>query len=597
MKVALFCTNDVGGAGKAALRLHKGLSLIGEDSTFFVKHKSGFDNNVIQLHGPEINNLLFENIVQKYFVQNIYSGNTMSSMMYPSVGFNFLEYIKEYDIINLHWVSMFISVEAIVKMNTMGKPVIWTLHDQNPMTGACHYTHGCEKFQTDCSGCPQLRENSYNITKVLLETKVKYLPENLVLVAPSKWLADCAKSSLVFKNKRVEVIPNSLETDFFRPVDKQEAKESMGIPQDARVIVFGACDLKERRKGANELLKVIRYFKQTTYAGINKLIEKKQLYLLIFGSGAFFLDDLDLPLIQLGYVKHDEELSLIYSAADVLALPSLEDNLPNSLLESLSCGTPVVSFATGGMLDVIENGRNGFLVPLHDARSFAERLIDVLQGKSMSEECRRYALDHFALNVQATEYRDLFQEVIKEKKVWSITSNIPVIFPEAAQVLMPYVCEAAIEAQVEHNKLEDDLQIQKQIKNYYICWLEKILNEKEGISGVLKKYSIKSVAIFGTKTIAKYLLLDLTKGGLKVKCFLDNRCELHYTKLNNIIINPLDWLKENYTEVDAIVISIEGNHDIDIKKEIDDLIERKRPVLSWKQLIISNDLDSNNKLE
>jgi glycosyltransferase involved in cell wall biosynthesis len=581
MKVALFCTNDIGGAGKAALRLHKGLNLIGEDSTFFVKHKSGFDNNVIQLHGPEINNLLFENIVQKYFVQNIYSGNTMSSMMYPSVGFNFLECIKEYDIINLHWVSMFISLEAIVKMNVMGKPVIWTLHDQNPMTGACHYTHGCEKFQTDCSGCPQLRENSYNITKVLLETKIKYLPENLVLVAPSKWLADCAKSSLVFKNKRVEVIPNSLETDFFRPVDKQEAKKSMGIPQDAKVILFGACDLKERRKGANELLKVIRYFKQTTYAGINKLIEKKQLYLLIFGSGAFLLDDLDLPLIQLGYVKHDEELSLIYSAADVLALPSLEDNLPNSLLESLSCGTPVVSFAAGGMLDVIENGRNGFLVPLHDARSFAERLIDVLQGKSMSEKCRRYALDHFALNVQATKYRDLFQEVIKEKKVWSITNNIPVMFPEAAQVLMPYVCKAAIE-----NKLESDLQIQKQINKYYISWLEKILSDDEGVSGVLKDYFIKSVAVFGTKKIAEYLLLDLSKGGIKVECLLDNNSELHYTKLNNINIYPLDWLKENYTEIDAIIISIEGNYDIEIKKVIDDLIEKKRPVLSWKELLM-----------
>jgi glycosyltransferase involved in cell wall biosynthesis len=588
MKVALFSTNDDGGAGKAALRLHKGLNQIGEDCALFFKQKSVVNDKVIKLESPEINNLLFEKIVKKNFSKNIYPGNTIVSMMYPSIGFKYLELIRNYDLINIHWISMFISIESLAKIHNMGKSLIWTLHDQNPMTGACHYTHGCEKYRTDCSDCPQLQENPYNITKVLLETKIKYIPENLVVVTPSQWLADCARSSLVFKNHRIEVIQNSLETNIFRPIDKKKAKKSLGIPEDAKVIIFGACDLKERRKGVNELHESIKYLKQDIHSDIKKLIVANKLFLLTFGKETSLIEDLNLPRISLGYVNLEKKMSLAYSAGDVLALPSLEDNLPNNLLESLSCGTPVVSFAIGGMLDVIENGRNGFLVPLHDTKTFAERLIDVLQGKSMSEECRKYALDHFALNVQATKYRDLFREVIKEKKVWSITNNIPVIFPEAAQVLMSYACEAAIEAQVEHNKLEDDFQIQKQIKNYYISWLEKILNEKEGISGVLKKYSIKSVAIFGTKTIAEYLLMDLTKGGIKVECFLDNSNELHYTKLNEKIVYPPNWLKENYELIEAIIITIEGNHDSKIKAEIYDLVDGKRPVFTWKELSISS---------
>jgi glycosyltransferase involved in cell wall biosynthesis len=586
MKMALLSTYENGGAGKAALRLHKGLSLIGEDSTFFVKHKSGFDKNVIRLHGPEINNLLFENIVQKHFIQNIYPGNSMSSMMYPSVGFNFLKCIEEYDIINVHWVSMFISLEAIVKMNAMGKPIIWTLHDQNPMTGACHYTHGCEKYKTDCSDCPQLKEEFHDIAKTVLETKKNYLPKELVIVTPSQWLADCAKESTIFKDHRIEVISNSLETDIFYPVNKEEAKRIWGIPANAKVILFGACDHTEHRKGFLELIEAIKNLVQTD-ENIKKLLCEEKLYIFTFGYNSSLLTNIGVPLRALGYIDSDRELCLAYSAADVYALPSLEDNLPNTLLESLACGTPVVAFSTGGMTDVIENGKNGFLSAMKDTKSFGERLAEVLKGDSMNEECRRYALEHFQLEIQASEYQSLFQEVCKEKKVNPSHVNIPAVFPEMSQVFMPFICDTAIDMEVQNrlDKTESDLNREYQINRCYESWLEKILINKNSASHALIGLAIKSVAIFGTRKIAEYLLADLTRSGIKVECFLDNNPEVQNTKLMGVYVFSLEWLKQNYDTVDAIILSIKGEHDEEVKKQILQMLNYEKPVLSWKDLV------------
>ncbi|HEY3389170.1 MAG TPA: hypothetical protein VGK38_06325, partial [Prolixibacteraceae bacterium] len=159
LKISLFCTQDNGGAGKAALRLNKGLNQIGEDSTLFVKWKASGNDKVIQLNSPEINNRVFERVIRKNFFTNILLGNTIASAMYPSIGSNVLEQLREFDVVNLHWIPTLISLETIAKIHQMRKPIVWTLHDQNPMTGACHYAHGCEKYKSDCSECPQLKNN------------------------------------------------------------------------------------------------------------------------------------------------------------------------------------------------------------------------------------------------------------------------------------------------------------------------------------------------------------------------------------------------------------------------------------------------------
>lgn len=441
MKIGLLSTYDSYGAGCAAARLHVGLRAIGEESFFIVKHRLQNNTDAAVIQSSDVNNKLFENLSEKYFLNNIHEGNTICSIMYPSIGFDFLTCLYSCDIVNLHWISGFISLEAIAKISHMGKPIVWTLHDQNLMTGACHYTHGCDKYKSDCSNCPQLKNNPYNITNAILQVKEKHLPKEVVIVTPSRWLADCARQSRVLKDHRIEVIPNSLDTQIFKPIDKEVARKKLNLPISQKIILFGATSLKENRKGLALLLKVIGQF--YCEPELKTMVEQKQIHILTFGEETTHLDSISLPHTSLGYVNNDEDLALAYSAADVLVLPSLEDNLPNILLESMSCGTPVVAFEVGGMPDVIVNGKNGFLVPLGDIQQFANRIKDLLSDTSKEVYCREAALNKFSYKIQAEKYKTLYKDVLINKKLQTNSLQVPPVFPEIASRLFPWVVESS----------------------------------------------------------------------------------------------------------------------------------------------------------
>lgn len=445
LKISMFSTFDNGGAGNAAFRLNYALNQVGEDSTLYVKHKTTNEFKVSEITLTEVNNSLLDKVVYENFVNNIYEGNTICSAMYSSIGFSYLDLIKNTDIVNFHWVSMFVSLESIVRIHQRNIPIVWTLHDQNPMTGACHYTHGCSKYLIDCSQCPQLVKNEYDISKHLLDTKIKYLPKEIVIVSPSKWLANCARESQVFQKNRIEVIPNSVDCSAYRPFEKNEAKKRLNIFEHTRTILFGAQDLKERRKGFSELISIIKKMKQLP--NISSLLKENQLHIITFGHPSPLLEELDIPYTSIGYTEENEKLRIAYSAADVVALPSLEDNLPNIMLESLACGTPIVAFDNGGMSDVIHQGKNGFLVSLDDLPNFANRLKDVLWGDSMSEYCRHHALQEYNLNTQGQRYKDLFEDVVANKQSnKTISLHVPSIFPEAAVALTPLLYESSSES-------------------------------------------------------------------------------------------------------------------------------------------------------
>ncbi|KZL90193.1 glycosyltransferase [Clostridium magnum] len=455
MKIAHFNTYDGGGAGIAARRLNKGLNMIGEQSRLFVKYKNSIDENVNQIISSDVHNRFFDKLSSKYFLNNIKEGSTITSIMYPSIGFEFLNAIEEFEIINLHWISTFISIEAIMKIYAMGKPIVWTLHDQNPMTGACHYTNGCDKFKKDCSFCPQLVEDRFNIARKILECKTNNFPKDITIVTPSKWLAECARESAVFKNNRIEVIKNSLETYLYKPYDKIEAKRSLGVSDSTKVILFGANDLTEKRKGFINLLEAAKILKGIKY--IENLIDRNELCILTFGQGSHLLDTMNLPYKSLGYVNDDQNLSTIYSAADVLVLPSTEDNLPNVMLESMSCGTPVVSFEIGGMKDVIKNEYNGYTCGINNVQALAENIVKCLsKDGSISNNCREYAIKNFKLENQANNYRELYKELIinHNNKSSSAQVNIPYILPEASSFINQCICELSVDINNELNELE-----------------------------------------------------------------------------------------------------------------------------------------------
>lgn len=422
MKILQISTCDInGGAARAAYRLHRGLREIGQDCRMLVRHKESQDDTVVLVDAkerPENPNedFFLSAIIQPYYIDSNQTelSNTLFSLSYPGYDLSGLPVVQSADIVNLHWVAQYQSLVTLHRLFSLGKPVVWTLHDQWAFTGGCHYSAGCEKYQSDCVECPQMEDDPFNLPAAILKDKLEIFKNaDLTIVTPSRWMASCARKSKLFKGLKIEVIPNSLETDIYTPLPKPEAKEEIGISPQAITMLFGAIDGSEKRKGFFELVKAIKFCLNEDV--FQKLLQDDKIRLVCFGRPSHELESIGIPFVALGPLDSDEKIRSAYSAADIFLLPSLEDNLPNTILESMSCGTPVVAFDVGGLPDMVTNGVTGQLVPLSDTRKMGETIIDLIQKpdlrKSMGKEGRKIAEKEYSLSVQAGHYSDLYKEL------------------------------------------------------------------------------------------------------------------------------------------------------------------------------------------
>jgi glycosyltransferase involved in cell wall biosynthesis len=309
--------------------------------------------------------------------------NTLLSLGYSGFNVAELESIIHSDIINLHWItSGFLSPLNIKNLLDLGKPIVWTLHDMWAFTGGCHYTAGCENYQNDCLNCPQLSEDIFKLPYHLLLEKIEYFNHpNLTIVTPSQWLAKCAKKSQVFQNHRIEVIPYSLDTNIFQPIDKLEAKKNLNLNPDDIILLVGAVTGKEKRKGFLELINSLKLCQHNEQ--FSDLTKNNRLKICCFGEPKEALQELGITVISFGNVDEDKKLSLIYSAADIFILPSLEDNFPNTMLESMSCGTPVIAFDIGGIPDLIKNKVSGIIIPYNNIELMSEKIIQLINDREL----------------------------------------------------------------------------------------------------------------------------------------------------------------------------------------------------------------------
>lgn len=447
MKVAFLSTYNSGGAARAALNLCRALRLIGVESRMFVKYASGADPLVEKIGGGGFYDALLEDINLRDFAGNVHPGNTMLSLPYGKLPETLLRQLHAYDVIHLHWVARFISPECLLQLARLGKPLFWTLHDQHALTGACHYTHGCAGYTVDCGDCPQMAENRFDVPRKFLEIKRRYMPRELVVITPGRWLADCARKSVLFRAHKIEKIQYSIALDVFRPYDKAAAKERCGIAATQKVILFGASHCRETRKGFQKLVEAIAYLKDHT--ALAAKIRRREVTLLLFGHETEIVRQLAIPFIEIGYVDSDEALAWFYSAADVVALPSLEDNMPLVMLEAIACGTPVIGFAAGGMRECIVKGRTGYQAPWGDAIAFARAIAEALLGENLSGACRLYAETHFEAKAQAKEHCALYETLLRKEPRPKDALFAPVgaggaaeMFPETFELLQPKLQDA-----------------------------------------------------------------------------------------------------------------------------------------------------------
>jgi len=283
----------------------------------------------------------------------------------------------------------------------------------NPFTGGCHFSTGCEAFSEQCRNCPQLGRSGDNdlSTEVFAHKQLAYEGKNLHIVTPSRWLTGEAKrSQLLAGAKSFQTIPNGLDLDLFSPQDKRAARASLGLPSSGVVLAFGADSVTNRRKGFNELL-----------AALSLINSKVPLTGLIFGRGVIETPVPGLAnLLQLGYVADAERQSLVYSAADIVVVPSLEDNLPNVGLEAMACGTPVVGFDIGGVPDYVRPGETGSLARPADPADLAHQLswlIDHSEERlGRGRRARRMMEREFSQETQARAYIRLYEQLLGRER-------------------------------------------------------------------------------------------------------------------------------------------------------------------------------------
>jgi glycosyltransferase involved in cell wall biosynthesis len=320
------------------------------------------------------------------------------------------------DVIHLHWITnSYISIEAIAKFS---KPIVWTLHDMWPFTGGCHYSEGCTRYIDHCGACPILKsKKEYDLSYWVWKRKKKaWANLGLTIVSLNKWMTECAESSSLFNQRRVETIPLGLDLNVFRPLNQLQARKQLNLPENKKLILLGAINItKDERKGFSYLRKIVQNLRKSVLGNIVEIA--------IFGeTGIRDYNDSDfhIRIHHLGYLKNGISLLYAYSAADVMVVPSVQDNFPQTAIEALACGTPVVCFDIAGLKDIVDHQKNGYKAECFNSEDLARGIIWVLQNgvrwQELSRNAREKAVREYALEIQAKRYLDLYKFLLKNKK-------------------------------------------------------------------------------------------------------------------------------------------------------------------------------------
>jgi len=405
LNIASIGETDHGGAGLSSLKLHDQFRRQGFNSKFYVNRKTCSDPDVIEM--PTMKNRPKE----LSFAVGLFQPDTPKAL-YKSIPFTtglsitcpeFLNAVFDSaDVILLRWASVAISDFVIGQWSRTGKPIVWCLSDMAPITGGCHYSMGCGGYQESCSSCPALSIND-RTTERTLQRRLE-LWENITFVAPSKWLEECVRKSLIGRRNHVEYIRTGAELDVFKPHDKSSCRKEFGIDPNLTTIFCGSASAREYRKGFSHLPALVDRLNSS---------ELGDYQLIVVGSQSEDLRSLNCKVKTMGLVKDRSRLARIYSAADIALLPYLEDNLPNVALEAIACGAPVASFAIGGLPDVILPGINGTLATPFDVDELATRLVECVKANHSRFKIRDWATRNIDINTQGSHYASLFSHLLQ----------------------------------------------------------------------------------------------------------------------------------------------------------------------------------------
>jgi len=324
-----------------------------------------------------------------------------------------MDVFKQADIIHLHWVNQgYLSLNGLDRILSSGKPVVVTMHDQWYFTGICHYSGDCDKYQSQCNHCPMLKGIGTDLARRVFNRKLAiYQDKKMTFVGCSRWIADLARQSRLTQGHQVTNVPNAIDTTVFTPMDKLAARKRHNLPIDKKLVLFGAQRITDERKGFRYLAEACEYLmkRHSTLSD--------QLGVVVLGGDAESVKSaLPLPVYTVNYLSNENEIAQLYNAVDLFVTPSLQDNLPNTIVEAMSCGTPCVGFNVGGIPEMINHQKDGYVARYCDSEDFANGIawcLDESHYQSLHEQSRLTALATYSEKVAANRYIDIYRNLLE----------------------------------------------------------------------------------------------------------------------------------------------------------------------------------------
>lgn len=425
LNVVVASTNLSGGAGNAAMRLHEGLGEVGVNSEFLNRDTNDKSNRIRSLPISAKKRLvdLYAKIGKRVRLWPPYSFDRsrlftcvpdceLFSDFRSEAGRLDVAALPKCDILNLHWVPYFLDIPTVFQHYGGKTPIVWTFHDMNVFTGGCHYDGGCGRYTNECCHCPMLQDpGAKDVASEIFRAKVQAFgalkAQDLTIVTPSQWLGREVRKSRLLSRFRCEVIPYGIDTALFHPHEDSHSEPSSKSNEEVRVL-FVAAGLEAPRKGFDLLREAL----------VKLPTSSQPIRLITVGAGEVDVEDVpNISHKSLGVIRDNQELSKIYSNADLFVIPSRQDNLPNTVLESIACGTPVVGFDIGGIGDMVIPGRTGWLaneLTSHClAKTISNATSEIAAGLRLTDSCVHLASEQFTLRRQAKSYLSLFQELLE----------------------------------------------------------------------------------------------------------------------------------------------------------------------------------------